>query len=225
MKIISIFFKARRNLGLFQHHDSITGTSKALVMKDHLERLQKSINNSINIQHQMIEFLLQKSHEKERNFIFYEFEAQSNTSMPEKRTINLSKENPEQKIILLNSLASKRIEIISLHVYEVKVKITDENDRNLPFQINPVIQNGRISDMKKLLIRVDLPALSITVLRVILVDNEDRDKVAEIITDFEDEEPIIENSKIRLIFNATSGFLRHIYFKNMNKIKQIRNTQ
>ncbi|KAL7032261.1 hypothetical protein ACKWTF_007270 [Chironomus riparius] len=213
-----LIIEARRNLGLFQHHDSITGTSKDLVMRDHLTRLQTSINNSINIQQQMIEFLLQRSHEKERNFIFYEFETDLDTKMPEKKIIHLLKENKEQKIILLNSLASKRVDVISIYVSEVKVRVIDENGRSLPFQINPVIQYGRIVDIKELLIRVDLPAFSLTVLKVVLDKNGDKDKIAEIITDFEEEEPLIENSKMRLIFNDTSGFLRHIYVKSLDKM-------
>ncbi|XP_070493438.1 alpha-mannosidase 2-like [Chironomus tepperi] len=187
-------------------------------MKDNLFRLQKSINNSISIQEQMIEFLLQDSDDKERKFIFREFEAESGTKMPEKKIIKLSKENQEQKIILFNSLASKRVDVISLYVSEVNVKIIDENGSNLQYQINPVFQDGRIVDVKKLLIHVDLPALSLTVLKVVLDKNEDTDAIADVITDFEDEAPFIENPKMRLIFNETSGFLRQIYFKNRDEM-------
>jgi len=186
-------------------------------MRDHLIRLQKSINNSINIQQQMIEFLLSGSHKTETNFIFYEFETESDAKMPEKKIIHLTQQNQEQKIILFNSLASKRVDVISLYVSEVKVKIIDENGRRLPYQINPVIQYRRMADMKELLIHVNLSALSLTVLNVILDINANKDKIADIITNFE-EEPSIENSKMQLIFNETSGLLRRIYFKNLDKM-------
>lgn len=50
--------KARRNLGLFQHHDAITGTSKAFVMHDYALKLFESIRDTAAIQSRSAHALL-----------------------------------------------------------------------------------------------------------------------------------------------------------------------
>lgn len=50
--------QARRNLGLFQHHDAITGTSKSFVMRDYGLKLFESLRDTVSIQQNAIQSLL-----------------------------------------------------------------------------------------------------------------------------------------------------------------------
>jgi len=49
---------ARRHLGLFQHHDAITGTSKSFVMKDYAFKLLQGIRDTKAIQSRSVHSLL-----------------------------------------------------------------------------------------------------------------------------------------------------------------------
>lgn len=129
---------ARRNLGLFQHHDAITGTSKAAVMRDYGFRLFESIQDTVRLQESAIELLIQnQTISDEHNFILSELERESFNKMPKKTPIFVQR-NKSIDIILYNSLAQQRLEVITLRTKTPYVKIFDNNDKELKIQINPV---------------------------------------------------------------------------------------
>lgn len=127
---------ARRNLGLFQHHDGITGTAKNAVMIDYGQRLFKSLQDSIQLQKNSIEFLLQNSTEKQ-NFISSETERTRFDDLPKKISIEINQNLKSAEIILYNSLAQERIELISLRTTSPNVKLIDHQGKGVKIQINP----------------------------------------------------------------------------------------
>ena len=53
---------ARRALGLFQHHDAITGTAKEFVVEDYENYLLRAYNNSQDVARMCIQTLLSQVH-------------------------------------------------------------------------------------------------------------------------------------------------------------------
>ncbi|KAM8704394.1 hypothetical protein ACLKA7_008924 [Drosophila subpalustris] len=159
---------ARRNLGLFQHHDAITGTSKAAVMRDYAMRLFESTQNMIRMQEACIELLLQNGSSHNHGFLLNEYERDNFSKLPRKMPIQLVSpgsmgsdeaptttagtgtgaagaagaspvKNAEASFVLYNSLAQKRIEIVTLRVQHPNVRIFSDQGAELKhIQINPV---------------------------------------------------------------------------------------
>lgn len=86
---------ARRNLGLFQHHDAITGTSKATVMRDYGIRMFESVQDVVKLQESAIELLVQANGTvgttaaAAHGFVLAELERESFNKLPRKSPIVL----------------------------------------------------------------------------------------------------------------------------------------
>ncbi|KAG5684105.1 hypothetical protein PVAND_013352 [Polypedilum vanderplanki] len=190
---------ARRNLGLFQHHDAITGTSRQPVMKNYLERMYESIGQTLKIQQQAIEMLVQSIGKNQQNFIdgvSYIREKASDISGRIKLEIS---ESSNIEIILFNSLAQDRVDIASISVSSSNVKIIDADGNDVKFQINFSFKNvsGEIitsGDEFEVIFIARLPPLSLTIYRVIYATTS----INELCTYNEIKNPNSENGKIEL---------------------------
>ncbi|XP_067638847.1 alpha-mannosidase 2 [Eurosta solidaginis] len=142
---------ARRNLGLFQHHDAITGTSKAAVMRDYGMRLFESIQDVVKMQESTIEMLLQDGSAR-HNFLLSELERDNFSKLARKTPIplggngniddfvdDLTANAGTASFVIFNSLAQKRLEVITLRSPVPNVKIVNERGEEIRLmQINPV---------------------------------------------------------------------------------------
>ncbi|KAH8382885.1 hypothetical protein KR009_005713 [Drosophila setifemur] len=161
-KNYELIINARRNLGLFQHHDAITGTSKAAVMRDYAMRLFESTQNMVKMQESCLELLIQKGQPRHHGFLLSEFERDNFNKLPRKmpiQMVNGDESTPTVaaggigtgaaggaatagsvgSFVLYNSLAQKRIEIVTLRVQHPNVKIVNDKGVELShIQINPV---------------------------------------------------------------------------------------
>eukprot|EP00069_Balaena_mysticetus_P013747 bmy_12778T0 len=89
--------EARRNLGLFQHHDAITGTAKDWVVVDYGTRLFHSLMNLKKIIGHSALLLILKD---KRSYDSYSFDTflemdlkqRAQSSLPQKNVISLSAE-------------------------------------------------------------------------------------------------------------------------------------
>lgn len=258
--------RARRNLGLFQHHDAITGTSKAFVMRDYGLKLFESLRDTESIQLDAIHSLLLNdtvlsTSERMKDIIMTDLERESYEKLPKKLPLNLS-ENRKQ-IIIFNSLAQEQDHVVQFRVTTLNVKILDSNFKDIVFQINP-IWNGStpanklqiVTNEYDIIFIAKVPPLSLvtyyvgesptpnkdTSNRAIIYcsnchrkeqpkkENENSQSVNTDNTEFNDSKFMIkntqpgdiqlENHKMKLLFDGTTGFMKSVTRKHKQKVTQ-----
>lgn len=152
--------EARRNLGLFQHHDAITGTAKAAVMRDYGLRLFTSIKETVRMQQAAIESLVVKQgkvreddertdrgrSEQQDNdeapparggFVLSELERVEFARVPRKLPLNVTREKATN-FVVYNSLAQERLDVVLIRVTNANVRIFNPEGEEVEIQVNPV---------------------------------------------------------------------------------------
>ena len=209
-------------------------------MRDYLNRMYESLQDSVKLQQQTIELLVQQPNENfQQNFIVSELERDNLNRMPRKTPIHVSPDKSVE-IVLFNSLAQQRMEVALLRVNTPNVKVFDATGNELPFQINPVFNVTDLDSMSRkivvsahefeLMFIAKLPALSLTIF-TISHSNETKNKMSAIYCgDCQGNEAKLfetrpkqsgdiqlENSKIKLLFDGDSGFLKSMTRKNWGR--------
>lgn len=162
-------------------------------MRDYLNRLYESIQDSVKLQQQTIELLVQPTASSyQHNFIISELERDNFNRMPRK-TPSLVTPEKSVEVVLFNSLAQERTETVLLRVVKPNVKVLDAEGKELPYQINPVFNVTEhhetmtrhifVSNREfELMFVAQLPALSLTVF-TISYHNDTRGKIATVYCD------------------------------------------
>lgn len=220
--------QARRNLGLFAHHDAITGTSKLAVMTDYLNRLVESIKNVVEVQEESLSFLLNPVNaEVDGNFLENNIQRPQGLKEHTKKIIEV-KEGKNAKIVIFNSLTQKRVEVISLKISNPNVSVKDGDGTSIDYQVNPILNATKfLTNEFELIFVVKMSGMSVATFTIEHAKHENYGKIfcdgCEKIANFETEklsdEIKIENSKIELNFNKSSGLLRK--FKRNQKTVDI----
>lgn len=115
--------EARREVSLSQHHDAITGTSKAAVINDYSSRLEDAIRNADSVATAMQEYLLSHGTLKRSEAHpadSFELRVKELNDKPE----FLQTEN-RTAVLLHNSLGWDRVEVVQLMVPSLKVAVYD----------------------------------------------------------------------------------------------------
>ena len=130
---------ARRALGLFQHHDAITGTSKEYVMNDYEFKLRKALKNLNKLEGMTAFYSIQKSREEimMNQPLLHINPRNKGEDHNEFILIDLNYKS-EQKIVIYNSLPH-RVERIGYFVtnYE-SVCVYDDSGEEVDVQVAPV---------------------------------------------------------------------------------------
>jgi alpha-mannosidase len=205
---------------LLQHHDAITGTSKAAVMRNYLDRAFKSVKDTVNVQEQAINCFLNAdiSTDDMQNFnVTNEFVRINSVERAAK--IKIHPEKSTSNVILFNSLAQERVELVSVRVSCYSVIILDAHDRNVPYQVNNVLneRGERTEDEFEVIFVAKLPALSLSTYKIVhdaSVNSRSLASFEEIHAGSAEKFINIEGSKMKLTVDTEDGLIKFLEFKN-----------
>uniref|UniRef100_A0AAX7SL55 mannosyl-oligosaccharide 1,3-1,6-alpha-mannosidase n=1 Tax=Astatotilapia calliptera TaxID=8154 RepID=A0AAX7SL55_ASTCA len=136
----SLLVDARRSVGLFQHHDAITGTAKENVVIDYGTKLLRSLIGLKRVIINAAHFLVMKNKEFYR---FYQTEPFLETddrratqdSMPQRTLIELDPAGPRY-LVMFNPVERERLCAVTVLVNTVRVRVLTEDGQTLPVQLS-----------------------------------------------------------------------------------------
>ncbi|XP_019388008.1 PREDICTED: alpha-mannosidase 2 [Crocodylus porosus] len=130
--------EARRNLGLFQHHDAITGTSKDWVVVDYGTRLFHSLMNLKKVIVDSAHILILKdkdtyNYNPSTPFLKMDDVQSSQDSLPHKTVIKLSTQ--PKYLLIYNPTEQERFSVVSVNVNSPKVKVLSPSGKLVMVQV------------------------------------------------------------------------------------------
>uniref|UniRef100_A0A672GGS1 Alpha-mannosidase n=1 Tax=Salarias fasciatus TaxID=181472 RepID=A0A672GGS1_SALFA len=136
----ALLVDARRSVGLFQHHDAITGTAKENVVIDYGTKLLRSLIGLKRVIINAAHFLVMKNKEFYR---FYQTEPFLETddrratqdSLPQRTLIELDPAGPRY-LVLFNPIEQERLCVVTALVNTVRVRVLTEDGQTLPVQLS-----------------------------------------------------------------------------------------
>jgi len=132
-QLYSYLSEARQNLGLFQHHDAITGTSRAYVMQDYGMKLFDGLSKAREVQAVAAQNLLSVLHAVRH----LDMLGEDWTRLPSKATLDLVG-GASHNLVIFNSLAHKVEQTARVRTNSASACVEDSNGENVEVQISPV---------------------------------------------------------------------------------------
>lgn len=230
--------QARRWLALFQHHDAITGTSKAAVMQDYGQKLFRGLKDAASIASRSASILLSDDDNHWQNFrLLPALQRPSYDKLPQKMMLDLATTSQMQKtVVLYNSEVHYRHEMIRLKTSWPYVRVLDPDGRKVRHQINPVwtLQHHQrlehAPESFQLVFIASLAPLSLTAFRIerLSAPVGQNGTMTLVYSTFSNgtlkgpfksqrlEQSVdiqVENRKTKLLFDGQTGFLKSIRSK------------
>ncbi|VDO91932.1 unnamed protein product [Soboliphyme baturini] len=133
--------EARRNLGIFQHHDGITGTSKTFVMVDYAAKLAAAVADCQKVIAISIPQLFSSNPPHDANIQDPELDfAEEVKETPAVQDVIISVGRTPRTVIVYNSLPYERTEVVCIKMETGGVMVTDEVGQKLSVQLSPVVK-------------------------------------------------------------------------------------
>uniref|UniRef100_A0A8C3BT26 Alpha-mannosidase n=1 Tax=Cairina moschata TaxID=8855 RepID=A0A8C3BT26_CAIMO len=239
--------EARRNLGLFQHHDAITGTAKDWVVVDYGTRLFHSLMNLKKVIVDSAHILILKdkgayNYDTSTPFLKMDDIQSSQDSLPHKTVIKLTLQ--PRYLLIYNPTEQERFSVVSVHVNSPRVKLLSPFGKPVTVQISAVWDGATTvsHEAYQISFLAHLPPLGLGVYQLLEVPSsettladydiylsgrnsvqEKPDRIFKI-----KEMPnsvdniILENSYMKLWFSGMSGLLEKINTKEDGKNHQMK---
>ncbi|XP_053263598.1 alpha-mannosidase 2 [Podarcis raffonei] len=238
--------EARRNLGLFQHHDAITGTAKDWVVVDYGTRLFHSLINVKKIITDSAHVLILKDQETyhynpSTPFLTMDDAQSSQDSLPHKTVIELSKQ--PRYLLIYNPTEQERSSVVSVYVNTPRVKVLSPSGKPVVVQLTAVWDGAaKITyDAYQISFLVRIPPLGFGVYQLLeglsseaaLADynlyHNDKAKLVKPYRVFNVkeiqnalDEIMLENSYMKVWFSGNSGLLEKVNTKENNKNHRVK---
>uniref|UniRef100_A0A8C6ULI0 Alpha-mannosidase n=1 Tax=Neogobius melanostomus TaxID=47308 RepID=A0A8C6ULI0_9GOBI len=153
--LFSYLTTGRRNLGLFQHHDAVTGTAKDAVVRDYGERLRRSVLD------------LRQVIQSSAHFLLLPDKSRFDQSQPLLQTDKPCRFS--RLVVVYNSLEQRRTTVVTVTVDTPYAAVTEvESGRPITAQISVVWEEPTRASKNtfQLSFIVDLPPLSLSLYHV-----------------------------------------------------------
>lgn len=237
--------EARRNLGLFQHHDAITGTAKDWVVVDYGTRIFHSLLNLKKVTVDSAHFLILKnkedySHNPSSPFLSMDDVQPAQDALPRKTVIKLSTQ--PRDLVIYNPTEQERFSVVSVYVNTPKVIVLSTAGKPVRAQLSAVWDGATTASQEtfQICFTAHLPAFGLSIYQLveglssetILADyvlhtsgqTDNRVNAAKLfqIKEIQNgaDEITIENVYLKLHFSALSGLLEKMKTKEDDKIHQ-----
>uniref|UniRef100_A0A452E7L3 Alpha-mannosidase n=1 Tax=Capra hircus TaxID=9925 RepID=A0A452E7L3_CAPHI len=164
--------EARRNLGLFQHHDAITGTAKDWVVVDYGTRLFHSLMNLKKvIGHSALLLILKDKHLYDSyssdTFLEMDLKQRTQSSLPQKHVISLSAE--PRYLVVYNPLEQARSSVVSICVSSPAAQVSSASGEPVEIQMSAVwdTANTASQTVYEISFLAEMPPLGLKVYKIL----------------------------------------------------------
>lgn len=224
--------ESHQSLGLFQHHDAITGTARSYVVIDYEKRLNKALTDTETVILNSAQYILNGGVSPTVQLDIDD--AYSLKSIMEtKKIIRLSKLGTD--VIFLNSLAQQRSQMVHLLIAHDSVEVITSEGYIILSQVSPVWKTMELSDVEyELVFYVTLPPMGMKAYTIRVTErNAGRNNTASVIYLYNTQDYrvpksirfhilppsgqaiILENDNYRLRFSFRTGLMHSVTTKNV----------